>query len=188
QEFISVCVGNPRLVKRDQWRKHVDYEISLHASTNSMCFRKKMSSVRRRYNEFVWLRNSLENNALIMYLPQMYVWMHGMECRRAGRACKLKADERIYFDQYRANKKCSLSSESLRTPRKIRGGARRRSRGRLLVSLWEPRDDGESSPPGTPTVPCHCLTGTSLLLSSTKSAETSISAAGMDDRAWLLYL
>lgn len=37
-----------------------------------MCFRKKTSSVRRRYTEFVWLRNSLENNALIMYVPQMY--------------------------------------------------------------------------------------------------------------------
>lgn len=36
-----------------------------------MCFRKKTSTVRRRYNEFIWLRNSLENNALIMYVPQM---------------------------------------------------------------------------------------------------------------------
>uniref|UniRef100_H3CUY6 Sorting nexin 10a n=1 Tax=Tetraodon nigroviridis TaxID=99883 RepID=H3CUY6_TETNG len=83
QEFISVCVGNPRLVKRDQWRKHVDYEISLHASTNSMCFRKKMSSVRRRYNEFVWLRNSLENNALIMYLPQI-PWNPFFSLRNTG--------------------------------------------------------------------------------------------------------
>lgn len=33
QEFISVCVGNPRLVKKDHWRSYVDYEISLHAST-----------------------------------------------------------------------------------------------------------------------------------------------------------
>lgn len=32
QEFISVCVGNPRLVKKEQWRTYVDYEISLQAS------------------------------------------------------------------------------------------------------------------------------------------------------------
>lgn len=32
QEFISVCVGSPRLVKKEQWRTYVDYEISLHAS------------------------------------------------------------------------------------------------------------------------------------------------------------
>lgn len=37
-----------------------------------MCFRKKTSSVRRRYNDFVWLRNSLENNALIMYVPHTH--------------------------------------------------------------------------------------------------------------------
>lgn len=36
--------------------------------TNSLCFRKKTSSVRRRYSEFVWLRHCLEQNAFIMYV------------------------------------------------------------------------------------------------------------------------
>ncbi|KAJ3608717.1 hypothetical protein NHX12_023247 [Muraenolepis orangiensis] len=31
-----------------------------------MCFRKKSSSVRRRYSEFVWLRHCLQQNALII--------------------------------------------------------------------------------------------------------------------------
>lgn len=36
--------------------------------TNSMCFRKKTSFVRRRYSDFVWLRHCLERNALNMYV------------------------------------------------------------------------------------------------------------------------
>ncbi|TKS88586.1 Sorting nexin-10A [Collichthys lucidus] len=67
-EFISICVQNPRLVKED-WQTHVDYEICLHS--NSMCFRKAASCVRRRYSEFVWLRHSLEQNALIIELPKL---------------------------------------------------------------------------------------------------------------------
>ncbi|XP_051928136.1 sorting nexin-10A [Hippocampus zosterae] len=71
-EFISVFVGNPRLHKQGPWRAHVDYEICLH--TNSMCFRKKASTVRRRYREFVWLRRSLEQNALIIEIPKLPPW------------------------------------------------------------------------------------------------------------------
>ncbi|XP_028317373.1 sorting nexin-10A [Gouania willdenowi] len=71
-EFISVCVQDPRLHKEDMWHTYVDYEICLH--TNSMCFRKKSSSVRRRYSEFVWLRQCLERNALIMELPKLPPW------------------------------------------------------------------------------------------------------------------
>ncbi|XP_019735964.1 sorting nexin-10A [Hippocampus comes] len=71
-EFISVFVGNPRLHKHGHWRAHVDYEICLH--TNSMCFRKKASTVRRRYREFVWLRRSLEQNALIIEIPKLPPW------------------------------------------------------------------------------------------------------------------
>ncbi|XP_056153958.1 sorting nexin-10A [Lampris incognitus] len=68
-EFISVCVRNPRLHKDDFWHTHIDYEIALH--TNSLCFRRKTSCVRRRYNEFVWLRQCLEQNALIIELPKL---------------------------------------------------------------------------------------------------------------------
>uniref|UniRef100_A0A3B4WTL3 Sorting nexin 10a n=1 Tax=Seriola lalandi dorsalis TaxID=1841481 RepID=A0A3B4WTL3_SERLL len=71
-EFISICVQNPRLHKDDLWHTHVDYEICLQ--TNSMCFRKKTSCVRRRYSEFVWLRHCLEQNALIMELPKLPHW------------------------------------------------------------------------------------------------------------------
>ncbi|XP_044027015.1 sorting nexin-10A isoform X2 [Siniperca chuatsi] len=71
-EFISICVRDPRLVKDDLWYTHVDYEICLH--TNSMCFRKKTSCVRRRYTEFVWLRHCLEQNALIIELPKLPPW------------------------------------------------------------------------------------------------------------------
>lgn len=39
---------------------------SLVFQTNSMCFRKKTSCVRRRYSEFVWLRHCLEQNALML--------------------------------------------------------------------------------------------------------------------------
>ncbi|XP_077599953.1 sorting nexin-10A [Stigmatopora nigra] len=71
-EFLSVFVGNPRLQKRDTWHTHVDYEICIH--TNSMCFRKKSSTVRRRYREFVWLRRCLEQNALTMKVPKLPPW------------------------------------------------------------------------------------------------------------------
>ena len=40
--------------------------------TNSMCFRKKASCVRRRYSEFVWLRHCLQQNALIMYVSSPF--------------------------------------------------------------------------------------------------------------------
>uniref|UniRef100_A0A3P8N9M7 PX domain-containing protein n=1 Tax=Astatotilapia calliptera TaxID=8154 RepID=A0A3P8N9M7_ASTCA len=42
--------------------------------TNSLCFRKKTSSVRRRYSEFVWLRHCLEQNAFIIDLPKLPPW------------------------------------------------------------------------------------------------------------------
>nr|XP_046272812.1 sorting nexin-10A isoform X2 [Scatophagus argus] len=71
-EFISVCVRDPRLVKDDLWHTHIDYQICLH--TNSMCFRKKTSCVRRRYSDFVWLRHCLEQNALVIELPKLPPW------------------------------------------------------------------------------------------------------------------
>uniref|UniRef100_A0A3Q2TB37 Sorting nexin 10a n=1 Tax=Fundulus heteroclitus TaxID=8078 RepID=A0A3Q2TB37_FUNHE len=67
-----ICVQDPRLHQDDLWHTHVDYEICLH--TNSMCFRKKTSCVRRRYSDFVWLRHCLERNALIIELPKLPPW------------------------------------------------------------------------------------------------------------------
>ncbi|KAM8766256.1 sorting nexin-10A-like [Acanthopagrus schlegelii] len=71
-EFISICVRDPRVVKDDLWHKHIDYEICVH--TNSMCFRRKTSCVRRRYSEFVWLRHCLDQNALGLELPKLPPW------------------------------------------------------------------------------------------------------------------
>ncbi|XP_012691517.1 sorting nexin-10A [Clupea harengus] len=72
KEFISVCIRDPHTHKADFWHTHVDYEICLH--TNSMCFRKKTSCVRRRYSEFVWLRQRLQDNAVLITLPKLPPW------------------------------------------------------------------------------------------------------------------
>ncbi|KAI1886159.1 hypothetical protein AGOR_G00211130 [Albula goreensis] len=69
QEFVSVWVRDPRIQREDFWHAHIDYEICIH--TNSMCFTKKTSCVRRRYSEFVWLKHKLQQNALLMELPEL---------------------------------------------------------------------------------------------------------------------
>ncbi|XP_045420472.1 sorting nexin-10 isoform X1 [Lemur catta] len=69
QEFVSVWVRDPRIQKEDFWHSYIDYEICIH--TNSMCFTMKTSCVRRRYREFVWLRQRLQNNALLVQLPEL---------------------------------------------------------------------------------------------------------------------
>ncbi|XP_067858265.1 sorting nexin-10B isoform X3 [Heptranchias perlo] len=68
KEFISVWVRDPRIKKEDSWYSYVDYEICVH--TNSMCFTKKTSCVRRRYREFAWLRQRLQDNAILIDLPE----------------------------------------------------------------------------------------------------------------------
>ncbi|KAJ8377221.1 hypothetical protein AAFF_G00265160 [Aldrovandia affinis] len=73
QEFISVVVRDPQFHRDDFWHTHMDYEICVH--TNSMCFRKKTSCIRRRYSEFVWLRQRLHFNAVLMEdLPKLPPW------------------------------------------------------------------------------------------------------------------
>ncbi|KAL7874180.1 hypothetical protein SRHO_G00051500 [Serrasalmus rhombeus] len=70
QEFISVWVRDPRIQKEDFWHAYMDYEICVH--TNSLAFTKKSSCVRRRYSEFVWLRQKLQDNALLLvHLPEL---------------------------------------------------------------------------------------------------------------------
>ncbi|XP_072139324.1 sorting nexin-10B [Mobula birostris] len=69
QEFITVWVRDPRVQKEDSWQSFVDYEICVH--TNSMCFTKKTSCVRRRYKEFAWLRQRLQDNAVLISLPEI---------------------------------------------------------------------------------------------------------------------
>ncbi|KAI1902495.1 hypothetical protein AGOR_G00045350 [Albula goreensis] len=72
QEFISVQVRDPQVQRGGLWHTHIDYEICLH--TNSMCFQRKTSCVRRRYSEFVWLRQKLQFNAVLMELPKLPPW------------------------------------------------------------------------------------------------------------------
>ncbi|XP_035579251.1 LOW QUALITY PROTEIN: sorting nexin-10 [Zalophus californianus] len=69
REFVSVWVRDPRIQKEDFWHSYIDYEICIH--TNSMCFTMKTSCVRRRYREFVWLRQRLQSNALLVQLPEL---------------------------------------------------------------------------------------------------------------------
>ncbi|XP_017281959.1 sorting nexin-10B [Kryptolebias marmoratus] len=64
QQVVSVWVRDPRIQKNDFWHAYIDYEICLH--TKSVCFTRKTSSVRRRYREFVWLRQKLMANSLLM--------------------------------------------------------------------------------------------------------------------------
>uniref|UniRef100_UPI00398E4203 sorting nexin-10B isoform X2 n=1 Tax=Pristiophorus japonicus TaxID=55135 RepID=UPI00398E4203 len=68
KEFISVWVRDPKVKEEDSWHSYVDYEICVH--TNSMCFTKKTSCVRRRYREFAWLRQRLQDNAVLINLPE----------------------------------------------------------------------------------------------------------------------
>ncbi|XP_060906782.1 sorting nexin-10B isoform X1 [Labrus mixtus] len=70
QPVVSVWVRDPRIRKNDFWHAYIDYEICLH--TDSVCFTKKVSSVRRRFSEFVWLRQKLQENSMLMVqLPEL---------------------------------------------------------------------------------------------------------------------
>ncbi|XP_077160887.1 sorting nexin-10 isoform X1 [Paroedura picta] len=69
QEFVTVLVRDPKIQKEDCWHSYIDYEIFIH--TNSMCFTRKTSCVRRRFREFVWLRQRLQSNAVLIQLPEL---------------------------------------------------------------------------------------------------------------------
>ncbi|XP_072880529.1 sorting nexin-10B isoform X2 [Hemitrygon akajei] len=60
KEFITVWVRDPRVQKEDSWQSFVDYEICVHTSC-----------VRRRYKEFAWLRQRLQDNAVLISLPEI---------------------------------------------------------------------------------------------------------------------
>ncbi|XP_040208831.1 sorting nexin-10 [Rana temporaria] len=67
-ETICIWVRDPKIQKED-WHSYLDYEICIH--TNSMCFTMKTSRVRRRFREFVWLRQKLQSNAVLIELPEL---------------------------------------------------------------------------------------------------------------------
>ncbi|EDO34587.1 predicted protein, partial [Nematostella vectensis] len=66
-QFLSVVVRNPRTHLRGRWPQFTDYEILIW--TNSTCFVSSKSCVRRRFSEFEWLRNILEQNGSISLQP-----------------------------------------------------------------------------------------------------------------------
>lgn len=97
QQVISVWVRDPRIQKNDFWHAYMDYEICLHVSTtvekivslmsfpcsncvaavscfqtNSVFFTKKTSRVRRRFSEFVWLRQKLQENSLLLWVNMSF--------------------------------------------------------------------------------------------------------------------
>ncbi|XP_012670000.2 sorting nexin-11 [Clupea harengus] len=68
-EFIAVRVQDPRVQNEGSWNSYVDFKIFLH--TNSKAFTAKTSCVRRRYSEFVWLRNKLQKNSGLVPVPEL---------------------------------------------------------------------------------------------------------------------
>ncbi|XP_037661325.1 sorting nexin-10-like [Choloepus didactylus] len=68
EEFLKVWILDPGTQKEDLGPSYIDYEPCLH--TNSMCFTLKISCVKRRYRQFLWLRQRLQNNALLVQLPE----------------------------------------------------------------------------------------------------------------------
>ncbi|CAM9938738.1 unnamed protein product [Lampetra planeri] len=69
KEFITIRVQEPFLHNRDSWRPYISYEIFLH--TNSISFTRKTSRVRRRFSEFVWLRQKMMKNASMITVPRL---------------------------------------------------------------------------------------------------------------------
>ncbi|XP_032821470.2 uncharacterized protein LOC116948668 isoform X1 [Petromyzon marinus] len=69
QEFIMIRVQEPFLHNSDSWRPYISYEIFLH--TNSISFTRKTSRVRRRFSEFVWLRQKMMKNASMIAVPRL---------------------------------------------------------------------------------------------------------------------
>ncbi|XP_053553351.1 sorting nexin-11 [Bombina bombina] len=69
EEFITVRVQDPKLQNEGSWTSYVDYKIFLH--TNSKAFTAKISCVRRRYREFVWLRKQLQKYAGLVPVPAL---------------------------------------------------------------------------------------------------------------------
>ncbi|KAF4085106.1 hypothetical protein AMELA_G00113720 [Ameiurus melas] len=51
------------------WNSYVDFKIFLY--TNSKAFTAKTSCVRRRYSEFVWLKQKLQKNAGLVPVPDL---------------------------------------------------------------------------------------------------------------------
>ncbi|XP_053496718.1 sorting nexin-11 [Ictalurus furcatus] len=68
-EFITVRVQDPRVMNEGSWNSYVDFKIFLY--TNSKAFTAKTSCVRRRYSEFVWLKQKLQKNAGLVPVPDL---------------------------------------------------------------------------------------------------------------------
>ncbi|KAI8915816.1 PX-domain-containing protein [Gorgonomyces haynaldii] len=68
ENFLEVEVTNPQL--KDTGRnKYVDYELICR--TNLPIFKAKESSVRRRYSDFEWLKDTLERENSRVNIPSL---------------------------------------------------------------------------------------------------------------------
>ncbi|KXJ13692.1 sorting nexin-10B [Exaiptasia diaphana] len=58
---VKVDVSNPRIHNCDKG-KYVDYEVKIE--TDNIAFSRKNSCVRRRYSDFIWIRNKLSTQEI----------------------------------------------------------------------------------------------------------------------------
>ncbi|KAJ2004308.1 Sorting nexin-3 [Coemansia thaxteri] len=69
ENFLEISVDNPMEQTKGGKVLYVDYEIV--CSTNMPCFKKKFSTVRRRYSDFEWLRNKLITEQARVNIPPL---------------------------------------------------------------------------------------------------------------------
>jgi hypothetical protein len=60
EEGTVVTVKNPLTYRKHNKLLYTDYEVTVQS--DSKAFRLPLSTVRRRYSEFVWLRHQLEQS------------------------------------------------------------------------------------------------------------------------------
>ncbi|KAI8803784.1 sorting nexin-3, partial [Cladochytrium replicatum] len=68
ENFLEIEVRNPRFHGEGR-NKYVDYEIICR--TNIPAFKLKHSSVRRRYSDFEWFRDTLERESTRVNIPPL---------------------------------------------------------------------------------------------------------------------
>ena len=65
-EFLKIEICNPETNGRGR-NRYIDYEVKM--STNIPVFKYQECSVRRRYRDFLWLKNELERDTRIRIPP-----------------------------------------------------------------------------------------------------------------------
>ncbi|KAJ1913992.1 Sorting nexin-3 [Mycoemilia scoparia] len=67
ENFLEIEVRNPKTHEVNNKKKFTDYEIVCR--TNIPAFKYKNSSVRRRYSDFEWFRDALEQETNRVNIP-----------------------------------------------------------------------------------------------------------------------